>query len=239
MPSQTELLYSLDLENEVVGITKFCVHPPHWFRHKTRVGGTKKVDIDKIRSLNPDLVLANEEENTKEDIDAISVFCPVWVSCIRNVDDAMEMIASVSVICNREIIGRQLLKDILIAMQKSKSGQRKKYRTLYLIWNDPYMAAGTDTFISDMMRIADFENLCNSKRYPVYTPGELVALQPDVLLLSSEPFPFREKHRAALQLLLPRTKIVFADGEFFSWYGSRMLGAFDYFSALHEDLEKL
>jgi ABC-type Fe3+-hydroxamate transport system substrate-binding protein len=220
VPSQTELLYHLGLEEEVVGITKFCVHPEAWFRNKKRVGGTKTLDIDKIRELQPDLVIANKEENTKEDVLSLRGICPVWTSDIHSITEALSMIKEVG-----SLVGRASGADLLVREVESGFGQIRPFglRSAYLIWKNPYMAAGGDTFISDMMRAAKLENVfANRSRYPEVKMEDLRTAGIELLLLSSEPYPFKMNDIEELNKVLPQTRIVIADGEMFSWYGSRM-----------------
>ena len=235
VPSQTELLFDLGLQEEVVGITKFCIHPTQWFRHKKRVGGTKTVDIAAVRSLQPDLILANKEENTQADIEALMKEFPVWVSDIKNVQDALHMIAQVGELVNRKVEALQLIDKIQSKI--TVCANQNTLDALYLIWQKPYMAAGADTFIHDMMLHAGLRNVVTQMRYPSLTMEEIIALQPAYVLLSSEPFPFKQKHVEEMQASLPDVKIILVDGELFSWYGSRMLQSFDYFYHLHEQLQ--
>jgi len=235
VPSQTELLFDLGLQEEVVGITKFCIHPTQWFRHKKRVGGTKTIDISSVRALQPDLILANKEENTQADIEALSKEFPVWVSDIKNVQDALDMIAQVGELVNRKEEAQQLIDKIQKKMTVRTN--QNSIDALYLIWQKPYMAAGADTFIHDMMSYAGMRNVVTQMRYPTLTMEEIIALQPAYVLLSSEPFPFKQKHVEEMQASLPDVKIILVDGELFSWYGSRMLQSFDYFYHLHEQIQ--
>jgi ABC-type Fe3+-hydroxamate transport system substrate-binding protein len=229
--SQTELLYDLGLGEEVVGITRFCVHPRQWFNQKTRVGGTKDLKIDLIRSLSPDLIVANREENEKLQVEALQATCPVWTSDIKNSEDAYEMIQAVGQLTGKEMEAFALVSQIRAEFQSL--GNPAPLDCLYLIWKNPYMAAGGDTFISHMLEQAGFRNmLAGQRRYPLLTETDIQSLEPAVLLLSSEPYPFRDKDLAELQGLLPRTRILLADGEMFSWYGSRMLLAPGYFQQL-------
>lgn len=234
VPSQTELLYDLGLEHEVVGITKFCVHPASWFRTKARVGGTKTVHLDKVKQLQPDLILANKEENTKEQVAALAADYPVWVSDIKTIADGLEMIKQVGLITGKGGEAAALASKIQSAfLQLSLSPRPKKNRVAYLIWREPWMAAGGDTFISDIIITLGWENaLGHLDRYPALTLQELAAAAPDTILLSSEPYPFKEKHVAELRAVLPTAKIQLVDGEYFSWYGSRMLPATTYFEGL-------
>jgi ABC-type Fe3+-hydroxamate transport system substrate-binding protein len=236
VPSQTELLFDLGLNEEVAGITKFCVHPQQWFHSKTKVGGTKQLKTDIILSLRPDLIIANKEENVKEQIEELAKHYPVWISDINNPEAAYEMITQVGAMTGKE---RNAL--LLIAKIKKNffdsSGLVSKPRTAYLIWQDPYMTVGGDTFIHSMLQAAGFENIFSDKiRYPEITVADLNAAGCEVLLLSSEPFPFKQKHIDQLQPLLPNTKILLADGEMFSWYGSRMQYASGYFAKLRTQL---
>jgi ABC-type Fe3+-hydroxamate transport system substrate-binding protein len=238
VPSQTELLHHLGLETEVLGITKFCVHPEAWFRSKTRVGGTKKVNLNTVRRLKPDLVLANKEENEKEQIEALAAEVPVWVTDVANLQDALEMIAVIGTLTGKEQAAALLntkIQDVFIQLAAVNVQQR--FRTCYLIWNEPLISVGGDTFIHDMMEQVGFQNIfALEKRYPQVTLNMLQAARCELLLLSSEPYPFAEKHRAFFQSRLPLTKVVLADGEYFSWYGSRLLQAPDYFKNLQAQL---
>jgi ABC-type Fe3+-hydroxamate transport system substrate-binding protein len=231
VPSQTELLAALDLDSQTVGITKFCIHPEAWFRGKTRVGGTKDVRLDTVKALTPDLILANKEENTREQVEAMRSICPVWTSDIAQLSDALDMIRSVGQMTNRVQQAEKLATEITAAFQGLPV--EAPLPCLYLIWRSPFMAAGGDTFIHDMLGRAGFDNLAaHLPRYPVLSLDDIRAISPACLLLSSEPYPFREKHIEELQEKLPGTKILLADGEMFSWYGSRLILAPAYFQGL-------
>ena len=247
VPSQTELLFDLGLNEEVIGITKFCVHPQQWFRRKTRIGGTKNLHLEQIKELRPDFIIANKEENVKKQIEILAKDFPVWISDVNNLQDAVQMMATIG-----EITGRQNEAEILITQIKTNFAsltnnqipkeslhlkplqtQNPKLKTVYLIWKDPYMTVGGDTFINNMLNYAGFENIfAQLSRYPQITIEQLRAANCQLLLLSSEPYPFRQKHIDELQGQLPDTKIILADGEMFSWYGSRLLKAPAYFQEL-------
>jgi ABC-type Fe3+-hydroxamate transport system substrate-binding protein len=232
VPSQTELLYNLGLDKETIGITRFCIHPESWYRTKTRVGGTKDLNIEKIRSLQPDLVIANKEENTREQVEEIRKFCPVWTSDIANLTDALEMIRGIGQITGK-IISANRLASLIEADLTAVSKELNPLNAAYLIWKDPYMTVGGDTFIHDMMKICGLNNVFSHKfRYPEVTVEEIKAISPNVVLLSSEPYPFREKHIGILEQQLPGVKVLLADGEMFSWYGSRLLHSANYFRDL-------
>ena len=231
VPSQTELLYYLELENEVVGITKFCIHPNEWFRTKERVGGTKSLDIEKIRELKPDLIIGNKEENEQKDIEVLTDIAPVWMSDIYDLNDALAMINAIGEITNKSIEVNKLVSLIENRFELLNSIKKNK-TVLYFIWQEPMMLAGKNTFIDAMLQECGLENLARNERYPQAIGDE----NPDFVFLSSEPFPFGEKHILEFQQLYPKAKIVLVDGEFFSWYGSRLKDAPAYFNQLLAEL---
>lgn len=239
VPSITELLYTLGLEEEVVGITKFCIHPEEWFRTKQRVGGTKKLNIDIIKDLQPDLIIANKEENNRQQIEELAAFHPVWVNDITTLEEACAMIKTISQMVALEVEGDDLLQTITSEFGKLRLHQKPAYcKAVYLIWKEPYMTVGGDTFIHNMMKRAGFQNSFGSqKRYPQLTIEDLKNNDFDVLLLSSEPYPFSHQHVDELQALLPHIKIILVDGEAFSWYGSHLQYAPEYFIHLHKLIE--
>lgn len=235
VPSQTELLYTLGLDDEVVGITKFCVHPSSWFKTKTRVGGTKKLNIELIKQLQPTLIIANKEENEKEQIEALRDVCPVYVSDIISFNDALHMMEVIGQSTNRAEMARELIEQLQFQAGQFKSNSIS-LDVLYLIWKNPYMAAGSNTFIDSMLNAGGWRNVVEKTRYPELSETDIISLNPSLVFLSSEPFPFKQKHIELIKELLPKAKVVLVDGELFSWYGSRLLHSFDYFKSLHEKL---
>jgi ABC-type Fe3+-hydroxamate transport system substrate-binding protein len=242
VPSQTELLFDLGLEEEVVGITKFCIHPNEWFKSKVRVGGTKQYDFDKIKALAPDLIIGNKEENEEQGIRQLMQHYPVWMSDVKNVEEALKMIIQIGELVNKQEKAAALAKQIgagfdALALEVAKGVSEREKTAAYFIWRKPYMVAGHSTFINEMLRCCNLNNSFEGQqsRYPEVTPQALVAANPEVVLLSSEPFPFKEKHIDELNLLLPHSKIKIVDGELFSWYGSRLLHTPLYLSQLHAD----
>ncbi|QQL51448.1 ABC transporter substrate-binding protein [Mucilaginibacter ginkgonis] len=235
VPSQTELLFDLGLEDKIVGITKFCIHPAGETKQVVKVGGTKQLDVEKITSLKPDLIIANKEENERAQIEELAVHFPVWVSDIYDLDSALEMICAVG-----EITGMpEKANDIAVKVEEQfcELIGADSQTVAYLIWRKPYMAAGTGTFIDDMLRRCGFINAIADGRYPMVTSEQLADLKPDLVFLSSEPYPFKQKHIEELQFYLPATRILLVDGEMFSWYGSRMLLAVPYFKSLLASLK--
>jgi ABC-type Fe3+-hydroxamate transport system substrate-binding protein len=230
VPSITELLYTLQLDNEVTGITKFCVHPESWFKQKVRIGGTKNIKADVIHELHPDLIIANKEENVKEQVDELAKHYPVYITDVNNLGDALEMIEQIGLITNRLTNAMHLLSQINSAFTSLRP-TATQLKAGYLIWRNPYMTIGNDTFIHDMLLRCGLKNsFGDTMRYPAIDTWQLQ--QCNLLLLSSEPFPFQQKHIDELQPQLPNTKIVLVDGEMFSWYGSRLLNAPAYFNSL-------
>lgn len=237
VPSQTELLADLGLEEEVTGITKFCVHPENWFRNKKRVGGTKNLNLELIASLRPDLIIANKEENDKKQVEELAGHYPVWISDIANYNDALAMIMQVGKLTNKENTACRIIDQIKLNFSLLPPLDFK-IRVAYLIWKNPYMTVGSDTFIHSMLEKIGFENAFKDlNRYPEITIGMLEERNTDLIMLSSEPYPFRQKNTEEMQQLLPKAKIVLVDGEIFSWYGSRMLHAPAYFSKLQHSLK--
>lgn len=232
VPSQTELLFYLGLENEVIGITKFCIHPQKWFREKTRVGGTKKIILQKITQLSPDLIIANKEENVKQQIEELSEKYDVWITDVNNLADAIKMINDIGKLTNHANQALQLSLEIENGFKKLKaiSSLKRKITTAYFIWKDPYMVAANNTFINEMMKYCGLQNVFEDQnRYPEISLDELKKHKTELILLSSEPYPFGEKHKKEIQKIVPGIKIELADGEMFSWYGNRLLKSVDYF----------
>jgi ABC-type Fe3+-hydroxamate transport system substrate-binding protein len=235
VPSQTELLY--DLGANVIGITKFCVHPTSWFRELPRIGGTKDIRPEKIAALQPDLIIANKEENNRDQIEALATQYPVWISDIRNLTDALAMIRSVG-----ELVAQpQKAQSLAANIEKGFNELRPlthPLHTAYLIWRTEsprasitWMTVGGDTFIHDMLQRCGFTNLFAAQsRYPTVDIAALTDC--DLVLLSSEPYPFRDRHLQEIQTRLPNAIIRFVDGQLFSWYGSRLLQAPAYFQNL-------
>jgi ABC-type Fe3+-hydroxamate transport system substrate-binding protein len=236
VPSQTELLFYLGLNEELVGITKFCIHPKNKFKSTTKVGGTKTLNINKIKALKPDLIIANKEENELSQIEELTTFCPVWISDIYNLTGAIDMIEKVG-----ELVGRQNQAKTLSRAIKQQFDDLKipslNLRAAYFIWRKPYMIAGKNTFIDSMLQKCGLINAFEIERYPEVYPGMITNAKPEIIFLSSEPYPFKERHITEFKTLLPHSIIKLVDGEVFSWYGSRLLEAPLYFRKLSAELK--
>jgi len=243
VPSLTELLYDLGLEERIVGITKFCVHPYHLKSTKKIIGGTKKVHAEKIRLLQPDIIIANKEENTEEIVVQMREIAPVWVSDIVTIDDTLAMIEEFGRIFAVRTQSQQWVNKINFGLQDFKSFMKDKpmLKAAYFIWKEPYMAAGGNTFINEMLKLNHFSNIYENKegRYPeVIVQKMKIQGDPEVVFLSSEPYPFKDEDAFELGRHTHHAKTVFVDGEMFSWYGSRIVKAFAYFKKLQDRMKE-
>lgn len=238
VPSQTELIFDLGRGSCLVGITRYCIHPKKACANLPVVGGTKNIDKKIIAALQPDLIIANKEENQREDIEQLAQDYPVWVSDVRTLHAASAMIQMLGAILDANAEAKTLIEKIRRAFAALPRVQ-KPQRAAYLIWRKPYMTVARDTFIHGMLESCGFENVYADSpgRYPVTDAATLAALSPHILLLSSEPFPFADNHVQEFRQFLPQAKITLVDGEMFSWYGSRLCAAPAYFQHLREHLE--
>lgn len=233
VPSQSELLWDLGLQKELVGITKFCIHPDEMYRSIERVGGTKKLDIEKIRKLKPDLIIGNKEENEQEQIELLRKEFPVWMSDIYDLNDAYEMMSALAEITEKQTAAEKLIKTIKENFSKLDNSGFNGKKVAYFIWYNPYMAAATNTFINHILEKLGITNaFAYLSRYPEVNASQIKGAAPDCIFLSSEPFPFKEKHVAELKKICPDAEVILVDGEMFSWYGSRLQYAPEYFSSL-------
>jgi len=228
-PSQTETLCALGLETRILGITKFCIHPESILENIKIIGGTKNIHYDEIRDLTPDLIIGEKEENTKDIILQLEKVAPVYVTNVESISDAIKMILELGFITGK--IEEALNISNQIASLFSKITKPKQSTAVYLIWKNPYMAAGGQTYINSILNHIGYNNLCVPLpgRYPEISIDWLKDVHPDFLFLSSEPYPFKEKHLIDLKNILPDTNIHIVDGEMFSWYGIRMIKTVDYF----------
>ncbi len=237
VPSQTELLYELGLRDEVVGITRFCIHPKEWLETKAKIGGTKRFNFDAVHALQPDLIIGNKEENYREGIEELQKHYPVWMSDIFNLECALNMMLQIGT-----ITGKRVPAENLVATIRGKFKQLPqtiaKPRVAYFIWRKPYMVAAGNTFIDAMLQTIGFVNCFEgAARYPEITLAQLQQQQPDFIFLSSEPYSFKQHHISEFQDACPDAKVILTDGEMFSWYGSRLLYSPDYFMRLVMECE--
>lgn len=234
VPSLTEILFDFGLTtSEVVGRTKFCIHPEHLVKNVEIIGGTKNLNLEKIKSLKPDLILANKEENIKEQVKELMKSFKTVITHVETLEDNYYLLKSLGNILGKQNIAQQFnlkIQDIF-NFEKPKT----KLKVAYLIWKNPYMTIGRDTFIHHILEEIGFENIFKSqKRYPILELEELT--EADVIFLSSEPFPFKEKHISEIRNVFPDKLIKIVDGEAFSWYGTRIAKTNSYYQDLIKSL---
>ncbi len=235
VPSQSELLWNLGLREELVGITKFCIHPKELHESVTLVGGTKTLNIAKIRSLKPDVIIGNKEENDQAQIEALQKEFKVWMSDIFTLTDSLSMIEGIGELVGKKEEAEKLTSQISSSFKDLKQTHQT---VLYFIWNKPYMLAGRATFIGHLLEKIGLKNCISdiNSRYPTLSLDDIINLNPELIFLSSEPYPFKETHVKELQKRLPNTRILIVDGELFSWYGSRLTHSVTYFNKLIKSL---
>lgn len=240
VPSHTETLFALGLGERVVGVTDYCVHPADRVSGVPKVGGTKNPSLERIRSLEPDLVLANREENRRRDVERLEASgLPVFVSYARSVREGADDIGLLGRIGDRESEAEQILSGIEAAWQRARERVREpRPGVAALIWKHPFMAVGPDTFAHDLICEAGGRNVFGDadKRYPRVHEVELEAAAPDVVLLPTEPYAFGPRDRDELLAFdLPAAherRVHVIEGELLSWYGPRIARALDELSRL-------
>lgn len=233
VPSITEALFDLGLtENEVIGRTKFCVHPAEKVKNVEIIGGTKNLNTDKIKSLQPDLIIANKEENVKEQVEELMKDFKVIINNTETIEDNYYLLKNLGLIFNKE--EKAQVFNLKIYEIFNQVQLKSKVKAAYLIWKNPYMTVGSDTFIHHVLSEIGFENIFKNKtRYPEIEIADLN--EADVIMLSSEPFPFKEKHILELKETYPDKKIIIVDGEAFSWYGTHIAKCENYFKNLIDE----
>ena len=241
VPSITELLFDLGLGPFVAGRTTFCIHPRPAVESVPRVGGTKTVRIDRLRRLEPTHVIVNVDENRRSDVQAIESFTPhVIVTHPLDPADNPGLFRLIGSIFGREAAAARLagaFAEALAAVAEA-AGRRPARRVLYLIWKEPWMTVSRDTYISRTLALVNWETAAHDPgvRYPEVTLAEPLFAGIDLVLLSSEPYPFKPEH-AALVRAAPggaRVPIALIDAEMISWYGSRAIPGLRYLARFAE-----
>jgi ABC-type Fe3+-hydroxamate transport system substrate-binding protein len=226
VPSITELLCDLDLSEQVVGRTGFCIHPWEIVREIPKVGGTKDLKFDRIRELEPTHVVVNVDENRREDAEALAEFIPnVVVTHPLAPRDNLDLYRQMGREFDREAEAEALCEKFEASL--ARVDERPEQRVLYLIWRDPWMTISPETYISQTLGLFNWRTVPAStdERYPVVELGDV---EVDRVLLSSEPFHFKEHHVAEVEALVPGAEVSLVDGEMTSWYGSRAIAGIDY-----------
>ncbi len=232
VPSITEALFDFGLDHkEVVGRTKFCIHPAEKVPNVPIVGGTKNLHPEKIFALSPDLIIANREENEKLQIEELAKEFEVWVTEIATLEDNRKFLQELGKKLNKPDKAAKFISEIDNALPETELS----IKAAYLIWQNPYMTVGNDTFIHDVMQKTGLINIFgNKKRYPEITVEALE--EAGIILLSSEPFPFKAQHVQEMQQIFPDKKVVIVDGEAFSWYGTHLARRKAYFEKLQKEI---
>ena len=235
IPSITEIFFSLGVGDRVVGVTKFCTQPPDGVKSKPKVGGQKNPRLDAIIDLKPDLVVANVEENRKEDVEAMwATGLKVLVTYPRTVREGIQLIRDLGLLAGRSDCAETIAVRCETALAEVERGAagRARVRVFCPIWRKPYMTINGDTFVDDMLRTCGGENIFRDRpqRYPTVTLEEMAALRPDLVLLPDEPYPFGEKHLTDFQgfpeVPAVRTgRLRLVDGKVLCWYGPRIAGS--------------
>lgn len=237
VPSITETLFDFELtSNEIVGRTKFCIHPKEKVGEIPIIGGTKNIRVEEIIGLEPDLVIANKEENVKEQVEELIKSVPVWVTDIVSLEDNAEFLIELGNRLNKPQLAQQFVEKTEDVFRNINPEHSTK--AAYLIWKNPWMTVGGDTFIHQILKQLGFKNIFSeSLRYPVITEEKLN--EADTILLSSEPFPFTDGHIKEFQKKFPDKTVKLVDGEAFSWFGSRPSKCGAYYQNLIKEIQQL
>lgn len=233
VPSITELLFDLGLGGEVVGRTGFCVHPWEQVRRVTKVGGTKDVRMDRVRALEPTHVIVNVDENLRSDAEALREFVPhVVVTHPLGPRDNLALYRQLGAAFGCEERAEELCARFEAAYAAAASTPNPPRRVLYLIWREPWMTVGSDTYISRTLATFGWETQPDQTepRYPEIRLEDLAGAV-DVVLLSSEPFHFKEAHVGEVREAVPGADVRLIDGEMTSWYGSRAIAGLEYLAS--------
>lgn len=222
VPSITHMLCYLGLQKKIVGRTKFCIYPESL--DVLKLGGTKNPNIQKIRALSPDLILVNKEENKKEDVLTLAQDFNVYISDINHLEDFYIFLDHLGTLFNVEdkiIDFKNLVKKEITSCKNIPS-----FSFLYFIWKDPYYIVGNQTYINQLFQLIGWKNMCqyqhNKNRYPELE--NLAQLEStEKIMLSSEPYPFKQQHMDEFQKKFPKSKIHLVPGEVFSWYSPFIL----------------
>jgi ABC-type Fe3+-hydroxamate transport system substrate-binding protein len=227
VPSWTETLFSFGFDAEVGGVTKWCVHPKELVARVEKVGGTKDPDVARIVALKPDLVVANVEENRKEDVEALrAAGVNVWASDVRSVDDSLREVAKLGELTGRPEAGEALARRIEKSRREVAAARAGEVLVYVPIWRRPWMTLTRDTYAHDVLALAGARNVFGDAegRYPEAGPEEALARGATAALLPTEPYPFHTKDVALDELAaagFARDRLLLVDGEALTWYGAR------------------
>lgn len=234
VPSITETLFNLGLTpDEIVGRTKFCIHPQPLVDRIPKMGGTKNPNIQKIIESKPDLIIFNKEENRREDAEDLKSHVEILVTDVFDFPSNVDFLTDLGTRLNRQDEAEKWVRAI---HQHKPTTPCRKIPAAYLIWKNPWMTVGGDTYISSQMQLAGFENIFqNQQRYPAISSEALAPAE--IIFLSSEPYPFRQEDVLGMRSLFPEKAVELVDGEMFSWFGTRAVKSFTYLKRLRESFE--
>ena len=236
VPSISELIYDLNIEKKLIGVTKFCIHPKYFQIEKTVVGGVQEFDIEKIKELKPDVVFASKDENFEEEILELQKFVPVYVTDVKSVDEAKQMIVNFGELLScRNDASKIIMKIDMQLNDLAKVTDDLLYRSgAYFVWNEPWVAAGKDTFVNSMLKLVKINNVFEDlkERYPMVTGANIHLGNPDIVMLPSEPYKFEDQQAFEISSHTHDAATYFVDGEAFAWYGSRLIKSLDYLKLL-------
>jgi ABC-type Fe3+-hydroxamate transport system substrate-binding protein len=232
VPSWTETLFALDRGQEVVGVTRYCVAPAAALS-KPKVGGTKNPDLNAIIGLRPDLIIANAEENRREDIEKLrTAGMVVFTTYPRKISAAVESIIKLGAALGCETAAAGMAREIVLAVSEIETQvgvwAKLRFRVFCPIWKNPWMSFNADTYAHDVLRMLGYNNVFAAigERYPRTTIEQALARRPDFVLLPNEPYEFRAKDVEELKPLLPPAlsrRVVLIDGRDLHWYGAHMV----------------
>ena len=242
VPSLSEALWWLGLGDKLVGVTRYCVRPADGFPWAERIGGTKNPDVPRIVGLSPDVVVANAEENRLKDIEELrSAGVPVFVTFPKTVTESAITLRKLGRLVGERERGNEMADAIDRAIDEAHARRASPpLRSFCAIWRKPYMAVGHGTYAQDVLHICGFESVLpvTRGRYPKVTLDDIRRLDPDVVLLPDEPFPFGPEHREDFEGW--RARVVIFDGTLLSWYGPRtpeaLSGLTEMALAIHDEL---
>lgn len=231
VPSLTELLFFFKMDDKITGITDFCVHPADKTEKIIKVGGPLNFSIEKIKALKPDLIVASKSENNKQKILELAKNFPVFISDVKNLEDAYKLIEKLGNICNQTELAQNLTQNLASGFDRLSTPLAVS--AVYLVWEKPYIVAGNETFIHDILKNIGIDNsFVHLKGYQKIIGKQLSEIKADILLLPSEPYAFDKSHIEHYKKLLPDSKILLVDGQLFCWYGNRLLLAINYLKNL-------
>jgi ABC-type Fe3+-hydroxamate transport system substrate-binding protein len=226
VPSLTEALFAFGLAEEVAGVTRYCVEPAE-ARRRPKVGGTKNVDVARVAAMEPDLVLANVEENTRDDVEAmIAAGLRVFVTYPRTVAGAIAELQLLAEMTDATAAAEPIVSAAEWALERAEAANQRRtaVRTFCPIWRNPWMTIGPDTYIHDFLRACGAENVYGDApdRYPMVALTDVAARRPEAVLLPDEPYRFSRKHVPEVIETLGDVRTYLVDGKSLCWYGPRI-----------------